>query len=65
MSRENLLVMYLSDLEKAKFELERAEKTSSIQLDPIERVRWSLEAEVRRSLVRVYDQLVKLVQELG
>ena len=63
MSREDLLPMYLSGLEQAKHKLDRAEKSSSLTADPIEKVRWLLDAEVRRVQVNVYDGLIKLLQE--
>lgn len=63
MSREDLLPVYLSRLEEAKYELARAEKSSSNSTDPLEKVRWSLDAEVRRALVRVYDVLIVFVQQ--
>jgi len=62
-SREDLLPLYLSGLEKAKFELDRAEKSSCTTADPIERVRWALEVEVRRVQVKVYDGLIRFLQE--
>jgi hypothetical protein len=58
-----VLPIYLSGLEQAKFDLERAEKSSLLTSDPLEKLRWSFEADVRRALVRMYDSLVKLVQE--
>ena len=57
------LPIYLSSLEQAKFDLDRAEKSSIATNDPLEKIRWSLEADVRRALVRMYDGLVKLLQE--
>lgn len=57
------LPMYLSGLEQARFDLDRAEKSSMTANDPLEKIRWSLEADVRRALVRMYDGLVKLLQE--
>ena len=63
MRREELLPVYLSRLEEAKCELARAEKSSSNSTDPLEKVRWSLDAEVRRALVRVYDVLIVFVQQ--
>lgn len=63
MTRQDLIPIYLSRLEKAKFELDSAEKSSHLCADPIEQMRWSLEVEVRRSLVRVYDGLVRILQE--
>jgi hypothetical protein len=63
MTKEDLLPMYLSGLEQAKCELARAEKSWSMTTDPLEKVRWSLDAELRRALVRVYNGLVVFVQE--
>jgi hypothetical protein len=63
MSREDLLPIYLSGLEQAKCELARAEKTSMASTDALEKVRWTLDAEVRRALVRVYDGLISFVQQ--
>jgi hypothetical protein len=60
--REDLLPMYLSRLEEAKYELARAEKSSSTSTDVLEKVRWTLEAEVRRAMVRVYDGLISFAQ---
>jgi len=62
MSREDLIPIYLSRLEEAKFELAKAERASNASTDVIEKVRWSLEMEIRRSMVRVYDVLVSFVQ---
>jgi hypothetical protein len=42
---------------------EAAEKSWSMTNDPLEKVRWSLDAELRRALVRVYNGLVVFVQE--
>lgn len=61
-SAQQPLPIYLSGLEQARFDLDRAEKTSSMTTDPLEKLRWSVEADVRRILVRMYDGLVKLVQ---
>jgi hypothetical protein len=61
-SRGDLLAIYLSRLEEAKYELAKAEKASIASTDGIEKVRWSLEMEIRRAMVRVYDGLVILVQ---
>jgi hypothetical protein len=63
MKRESLLPVYLSGLEQAKYELARAEKSLSSSADPLEKVRWSLDAEIRRALIRVYDGLVTFVQQ--
>jgi hypothetical protein len=63
MRRESLLPIYLSGLEQAKFELARAEKSSSCTVDPLEKVRWSLDAEIRRALIRMYDGLITFVQQ--
>jgi hypothetical protein len=63
MSREDLLPIYLSGLEQAKYELAKAEKSSTTSTDPLEKIRWSLDAEVRRALVRVYDGLIVFVQQ--
>jgi hypothetical protein len=63
MSRVDLLPIYLSGLEQAKCELARAEKTSLASTDALEKVRWTLDAEVRRALVRVYDGLITFVQQ--
>ena len=63
MTKEDLLPMYLSGLEQAKCELARAERSWSQTNDPIEKVRWSLDAELRRALVRVYNGLVVFIQE--
>lgn len=65
MGRQDLLPVYLSGLEQAKYELDRAEKTSGLTLDPIEKIRWSFEIEIRRALIRMYDGLIKLVQDPG
>ena len=62
MNREDLLPIYLSGLERAKFELDRAQKSSVMSTDPIEKMRWTLEIEVKRALVQVYDGLITLVQ---
>ena len=48
MTKEDLLPMYLSGLEQAKCELARAEKSWTMANDPLEKVRWSLDAELRR-----------------
>jgi hypothetical protein len=63
MSRPDLLPIYLSGLERAKYELATAELTCSVATDPLEKVRWTLDAEVRRALVRVYDALITFVQQ--
>lgn len=63
MTRQDLIPVYLSRLEKAKFELDNVEKSRHLCVDPIESMRWALEVEVRRSLVRVYDGLLKILQE--
>jgi hypothetical protein len=63
MPREDLLPVYLSRLEQAKHELARAETSLTSSTDPLEKVRWSLDAEVRRALVRVYDGLISFVQQ--
>lgn len=63
MRRESLLPVYLSGLEQAKYELARAEKSFSSSADPLERMRWTLDAEIRRALIRVYDGLVTFVQQ--
>lgn len=57
------LPIYLSGLEQAKFDLDRAEKSSGATEDPLEKLRWSIEVDVRRTLVRMYDGLVKIVQD--
>jgi hypothetical protein len=62
MGREDLLPIYLSRLEEAKYELARAEKSSSASTDGLEKVRWTLEAEIRRAMVRVYDGLIGFAQ---
>jgi hypothetical protein len=62
-TRRDLIPLYLSRLEKAKFELDSAEKSRLLPGDPIDQTRWSLEVEVRRSLVHVYDGLIKILQE--
>jgi len=64
MNREDLLPIYLSGLEQAKCELARAEQTSLLSTDALEKVRWTLDAEVRRALVRVYDGLIVFVQRV-
>jgi hypothetical protein len=61
-SAQQSLPIYLSVLEQARFDLDRAEKSSGATEDPLEKLRWSVEADVRRILVRMYDGLVKLVQ---
>jgi hypothetical protein len=63
MSREDLLPIYLSRLEQAKCELANAEKSCVLSTDVLEKVRWTLEAEVRRAVVHVYDGLINFVQE--
>ncbi len=63
MSREDLLPVYLSRLEQAKCELANAEKSCSMSTDLLEKVRWSLEAEVRRAMVHLYDGLISFVQQ--
>jgi len=63
MGRQHLLPVYLSALEQAKFHLDRAEKSSIATQDPIERFRWTLEVEIQRTVIRMYDGLAKLVQE--
>lgn len=63
MRREDLLPIYLSRLEEAKHELAKAEKASNASTDTLDKMRWSLEAEVRRTMVRVYDSLLVFVQE--
>ncbi len=63
MTKDDLLPMYLSGLEQAKCDLARAERSWSQSTDPLEKVRWSLDAELRRALVRVYNGLVVFVQE--
>jgi hypothetical protein len=62
-SGQDSLPIYLSVLEQAKFDLERAEKWSGATEDPLGKLRWSIEADVRRILVRMYDGLVKILQE--
>jgi hypothetical protein len=63
MRRESLLPVYLSGLEQAKYELARAEKSFNSTADPLEKMRWTLDAEIRRALIRVYDGLVTFVQQ--
>lgn len=63
MNRGDLLPMYLSGLEQAKHELARAEQTSASVTDPVEKIRWTLDAEIRRALIRIYDGLILFVQE--
>jgi hypothetical protein len=63
MTREDLIPVYLSGLEKAKYELDKAVKSSCLPADRIEQLRWQLEVEVRRVQVNVYDGLIKLLQE--
>jgi len=63
MRRESLLPVYLSGLEQAKCELARAEKSFNSTADPLEKMRWTLDAEIRRALIRVYDGLVTFVQQ--
>ncbi len=60
---QDSLPIYLSGLEQAKFDLDRAEKSSGATEDSLEKLRWSIEVDVRRTLVRMYDGLVKLVQD--
>jgi hypothetical protein len=62
MPREDLLPIYLTGLEQARYELTRAEKALNNCSDPLELIRWSAETEVRRVLVRVYDGLITFVQ---
>lgn len=62
MKREDLLPVYLSRLEQAKHELAMAQRASDASTDMLDKVRWSLEAEVCRALVRVYDGLLVFVQ---
>lgn len=63
MSRQDPLFQYLSALEKARHDLDRAEKSLGITEDPIEKMRWSLEIQVGQTLVQGYQKLIKLVQE--
>ncbi|MGA8220489.1 MAG: hypothetical protein WB780_02465 [Candidatus Acidiferrales bacterium] len=63
MGRQHLLPVYLSALQQAKFSLDKAERSSNATQDPIERLRWSLEVDIQRTLIRMYDGLTKLVQE--
>jgi hypothetical protein len=63
MNRVDLLPVYLSGLEQAKHELFRAEQTLAVSTDALEKVRWSLEAEIRLALVRIYTGLISFVQE--
>jgi hypothetical protein len=63
MRRESLLPVYLSGLEQAKHELARAEKSYINTADPLEKMRWTLDAEIRRALIRVYDGLITFVQQ--
>ena len=63
MKREDLLPIYLSRLEEAKHELAKAERASITTTDTLDKMRWSLEAEVRRTMVRVYDSLIVFVQK--
>jgi hypothetical protein len=63
MEKEQLLPIYLTGLEQAKCELTRAEKSLMASSDPLEKVRWTLDAEIRRALVRVYGVLISFVQQ--
>jgi hypothetical protein len=63
MSRKDPLFEYLSALERARHDLDRAQKSRETAEDPIEKMRWSLEIEVGQTLVQGYQKLIKLVQE--
>jgi hypothetical protein len=63
MGRPDLFPIYLSELEQAKYQLDQAQKSSNAAEDPIERFRWSLDIEIRKALIRLYDGLIKLVHE--
>ena len=65
MTRQDLIFVYLTRLEKAKFDLDVAERSQFLPDDPIDKTRWALEVSVRQSLVHVYDSLVKILQEPG
>ena len=63
MTRQDLIFVYLTRLEKAKFDLAVAERSRFLPADPLDKTRWELEVAVRQSLVHVYDGLVKILQE--
>lgn len=63
MQKEHLLPIYLTGLEQAKYELTQAEKSLNASSDPLEKVRWTLDAEIRRALVRVYGALINFAQQ--
>lgn len=63
MSKEHLLPIYLSDLEKAKYELNQAEKSLNASSEALEKIRWTLETEIRRVSVRVYGALITFAQQ--
>lgn len=63
MTRQDLTFVYLTQLEKAKFDLAVAERSRFLPADPLDRARWDLEVAVRQSLVHVYDGLLKILQE--
>jgi hypothetical protein len=63
MTRQDLTFVYLTRLEKAKFDLAVAERSRFLPADPIDKLRWDLEVAVRQSLVHVYDGLIKILQE--
>jgi hypothetical protein len=63
MTRKDLLFVYLTRLEKAKFDLEVAEKSRFLPDDVLDKTRLALEVAVRQSLVHVYDGLIKVLQE--
>lgn len=63
MTRKDLLFVYLTRLEKAKFDLEVAEKSHFLPDDTLDKTRLVLEVAVRQSLVHVYDGLIKFLQE--
>jgi hypothetical protein len=65
MTRQDLIFVYLTRLEKAKFDLAVAERSLFLPDDPLDKTRWDLEVAVRQSLVHVYDGLVKILQEPG
>jgi hypothetical protein len=63
MTRQDLIFVYLTRLEKAKFDLDVTERSGFLPGDPLDKTRWALEVEVRQSLVHVYDGFLKILQE--
>jgi hypothetical protein len=63
MTRQDLLFVYLTRLEKAKFDLDVAKRSRFLPDDALDKTRLALEVAVRQSLVHVYDGLIKILQE--